>query len=94
MIARLLSGTYRSLGGLGAVRAIAPAIAKGNVCPAGSPACGRVSSEGSRSAVTSMIGRRFSRHYHEMERLAAWRGRDSKDGRKHSAQAGGADPGP
>lgn len=94
MIARLLSGTHRSLGGLEAARAIAPATAIGAVCPASRPAPGRSSSESLKSAVTEAVGRRFSRHYHEMERLAALRGRDSKDRRKYRAQMGGADPGP
>jgi hypothetical protein len=94
MIARSLSGTHRSLGGLKGARAMAPVSAIGVVCPASRPARGRVSSEGSKSAVTGAIGRRFSRYYHEVERLATWRGRDMKDRRRYSAQMGGADPGP
>jgi len=93
MIARSLSGTHPSLGGLEAARAIALATAIGGVCPAGRPAPSRSSSESLESDVTGIVSR-YGRHYHEMERLAAWRGRDSKDRRNYSAQMGGADPGP
>ena len=93
MMARSLSGTHRSLRGVETALAIAPATAIVGVCPVSRPAHGRGASEGLKSGMTGIV-RRFSRHYHEVERLAAWRGRDSKDRRNQSAQMVGTDPGP
>ena len=94
MLARSLSGIHLSAIGLGALRGILPAGLGGGVCPASGSGAGSVVSQEPNPVVGEASTRRFSRRYHEIERLTAWRGRDSKDPGKSSAQTGGAGPGP
>ena len=93
MMVLSFSGAQPSPGGSEAARAVASATAIGGVCSAGRPAPGRTSSDGLEFDLTGIVGR-SSRHDHQMERLAAGRGRYAKDLRNYRAQMGRADPGP